>query len=111
MAYGHKIKEIRQQSGLSQKDVADKMKINQTSVSDMEKAIYPPLNRIEQFCKVFDIKLWEFFVDNPQELNNYLPAGVYPEQIEFLKEFNLLPKEKQLGYLEAFIKIVELSEK
>lgn len=104
--YGNRIKKIVKKAGLSQKQVAQKLNVPESTFSNWIKVEYPPLEAIEKICGVMNIELWEFFLD---EKNIALKTGtIFPaEQMNFLKIFNQLPSKKRELILEGFVKIVE----
>ncbi len=110
MNYGIKLKSIRENAGLYQKDLADKINTNQGNISFWEKSSYPPLDAIEKICNALNIKVWEFFIEDPEELKNYMPSWIQPQQLTFLELFNQLPEKKQLKYLNAFTEILMADE-
>ncbi|MCP4131048.1 MAG: helix-turn-helix domain-containing protein [bacterium] len=107
--YGKKIKEYRKEKNLSQAELAEKTQMGQTSISAWEKSAYPPLEFIEKSLEVLkpELLLWEFFIEDLNQLNNYIPSWIKPDQLEFLKKFNSLPVEKQKHLLKVFNDIIE----
>ena len=60
MKFGNDIKKCRKDIGLSQKDVASKMGVNQSSVSDWENDISrPDYETLFELCKLFNVTLYE----------------------------------------------------
>lgn len=87
-SFGNRMKDIRTRAGMTQKECADKMGLAQPNLSDLEKSVHPPLNRIEQFCQIFNMELFEFFIDDPGQLKNYLPSYITKDDAEILKILN-----------------------
>lgn len=102
--YGERLKQIRSRNGLTLEDVGKKLGVRHSTVAGWEKSSYPPLKGIEKICRLFNVPLLEFFAGK-DELDNYMPSWLMPEQIVFLKSFSEIPKEKQKGLLSAFITI------
>jgi transcriptional regulator with XRE-family HTH domain len=104
--YGKRLKEVIKKSGINQRELSKIINTPETTISGWIKQYYPPLENIEKVCNALKISLSDFFMDGKN--NNYnLPPGISQEQIEFLNNFNNLPKKRQIALLEAFIKIVE----
>ncbi len=107
--YGERLKILRKQASLTQEQLAIGIDEPRSNVSLWEKQAYPPLNFIIKAVAYLkpDQKLWEFFVDDMDEVDKLLPAWVEPEQIEFLKIFNSLKPEIREQLLSGFLSIVK----
>jgi transcriptional regulator with XRE-family HTH domain len=56
-AFGKVIKELREEAGLSQKELADYSEVDRTYISDLERGIYnPTLNVIYKLAQILKIK-------------------------------------------------------
>ncbi len=66
MHWGTRIHRIRTTSLYSCYEVAKHLGVHTSTECDWEKMEYPPLNRIEQFCSIFDITLSEFFMEEKE---------------------------------------------
>jgi transcriptional regulator with XRE-family HTH domain len=86
--YGELLKNLRKDSNFSQKDLAEKLNVRQGTVSAWEKSAYPPLDAIEKVCNYFNKPMWEFFLDDPVKLKNYIPPYITPDDAEILKILN-----------------------
>ena len=64
MTLGQKIKSARLARGMTQKELADKLLVDQTAVSNWEKGKNPPLPKYrKQLCKIFDCTEEEIMED------------------------------------------------
>lgn len=60
MKFGENFKNIRKQCGLSQQDVADKLQIKQSSVSDWENDVSrPDYEKLIALAELYDVTLYE----------------------------------------------------
>lgn len=60
MNFGENFKNIRKQCGLSQQEVADKLQIKQSSVSDWENDVSrPDYGKLIALAELYDVTLYE----------------------------------------------------
>ena len=60
MNFGENFKNIRKQCGLSQQEVADKLQIKQSSVSDWENDVsHPDYEKLIALAELYDVTLYE----------------------------------------------------
>ena len=60
MNFGENFKNIRKQCGLSQQEVADKLQIKQSSVSDCENDVSrPDYEKLIALSELYDVTLYE----------------------------------------------------
>lgn len=60
MTFGENFKNIRKQCGLSQQEVADKLQIKQSSVSDWENDVSrPDYEKLIALAELYDVTLYE----------------------------------------------------
>ncbi|MBS6461036.1 MAG: helix-turn-helix transcriptional regulator [Clostridium sp.] len=60
MNFGENFKNIRKQCGLSQQEVADKLQIEQSSVSDWENDVSrPDYEKLIALAELYDVTLYE----------------------------------------------------
>lgn len=60
MNFGENFKNIRKQCGLSQQEVADKLQIKQSSVSDWENDVScPDYEKLIALAELYDVTLYE----------------------------------------------------
>lgn len=60
MNFGENFKNIRKQCGLSQQEVADKLRIKQSSVSDWENDVSrPDYEKLIALAELYDVTLYE----------------------------------------------------
>ncbi len=106
--YGQRIKELRIFHKISQKVMAEKMEIAQSSLSDMENSIWPPLNRINQFCEIIKIPLYEFFIEEESKLESWLPSYIKPEDAQLLKILNTqISQERRIEIKKIYLDILK----
>lgn len=56
-AFGKVIRELRDQRGLSQQELADYSEVDRTYLSDLERGLYyPTLNTVYKLAEIFKIK-------------------------------------------------------
>lgn len=97
-----KIKELREEMQMTQKELADKVNNMQRNVSNWENGTsQPDLETIVKLADAFEVTLDELFG------RIALPAGVQPSTAEqqLLRAFRRLPAEKRqvfLQFLETF---------
>lgn len=61
MNFGENFKNIRKQCGLSQQEVADKLQIKQSSVSDWENDVSrPDYEKLIALSELYDVTLYEW---------------------------------------------------
>ena len=60
MEFGKFFKECRKESGLSQKDVAERLGIHQSNVSDWENSISrPDYEKLIELAKIYNVTLYQ----------------------------------------------------
>lgn len=70
---GRKLKQLRKSKKLSQQELADKIKITRSTISNYEIGRRTPhLKDLQKFCKVFDVGLDYFGVEPKDEAFNLL---------------------------------------
>jgi transcriptional regulator with XRE-family HTH domain len=106
-SYGYRIKELRKLKDMQQSELAEKMQVAQSSLSELEKSTYPPLNRIEQVCEALNINIWEFFLDKSQIAKEY---NIHPDFIEICQMMNKIKKEKRIILLEHIRTALRLAQ-
>lgn len=70
MKIGHKLKHYREQKGLSQKDVAEKLFLSRQAISRWENdKNIPDIDNLQKLCKLYDISMDTLFqeMDENQE--------------------------------------------
>ena len=99
-----KIKELRKEKGLSQKELADLIPVNQTAVSQWDRGItYPSSNAIKRLCQIFE-KPSDIFLEietkaTPKEKGFKIPvfgnvaAGIPISAIEDIVDFEEISEE------------------
>ena len=70
---GSKIKELRAKAGMSQKELADKVDLTPSFISQMESnQIIPSLNSFIQICKVFGVSLSDTFEKKSEDIQSLI---------------------------------------
>lgn len=65
IALGNYIKEAREQKGMSQQELGDKLGLSQTYISYVEKGGRElPFRKVLEFCKELDVSLNDFLENN-----------------------------------------------
>ena len=88
MSFGHKLKTLRKQRGLTQKELAEKLFLSQSSITRFEKdEILPTSETLSKIANYFDVSI-DFLLDrpqSPQKKNSNLEKALN-EAIEELKD-------------------------
>ncbi|MGG0777433.1 helix-turn-helix domain-containing protein [Bacillus rugosus] len=88
MSFGHKLKNLRKQRGLTQKELAEKLFLSQSSITRFEKdEILPTSETLSKIANYFDISI-DFLLDRPQppQKKNSNLEKAFNEAIEELKD-------------------------
>ena len=116
MSINERIKQIREVLGLTQQELAFKLKIGQSTIADVEKGrIYPNQNYVKGLHEIFDINLnWLIcgsgkmknqinFVEEPESIykknNDEIEKSLLLDMIKLLEENKTLMEEKLKRYL------------
>lgn len=92
---GNKIKILREEAALSAKNLANKVGIDPSQISKIEKgASNPSLDTLARICQALNISLSDFFAESDLELNH--------EQRQLLKHSKDLTEE-QVQILNKFL--------
>lgn len=86
--YGKKIKWMREHYGYSQRELANKIGVPPSTISFWEKSEYPSLEGIVKICNAFNLNIWEFFIDDHNELKKILPSFITIEDATLIKIIN-----------------------
>ncbi|QPZ41501.1 helix-turn-helix transcriptional regulator [Bacillus halotolerans] len=88
MSFGHKLKTLRKQRGLTQKELAEKLFLSQSSITRFEKdEILPTSETLSKIANFFDVSI-DFLLNRPQPLpkKNSNLEKAFNEAIEELKD-------------------------
>jgi transcriptional regulator with XRE-family HTH domain len=67
MNVGYKIKELRRQKGWLQREFADKLGVNQQTVSGWENGVIEPtISKLKKIADVFGVKV-DYFKEDPED--------------------------------------------
>ncbi len=105
MNYGKKLKETIAASEFSQNDIAPKVGVTPQGVSSWTKKSYPPLEAIETICKIVNIPVWEFFIEDTREI-----FGASESALHLARRIDNLPDEKKDRALKQMNEILDLIE-
>ncbi|MCY8187656.1 helix-turn-helix domain-containing protein [Bacillus spizizenii] len=92
MSFGHKLKTLRKQRGLTQKELAEKLFLSQSSITRFEKdEILPTSETLSKIANYFDVSI-DFLLDRPQppQKKNSNLEKAFNEAIEELKDEDTL---------------------
>jgi transcriptional regulator with XRE-family HTH domain len=124
MSVNEKIRLIRETKGLTQEQVAEKLKISVNSYGDIERGNNDvKLSRLEQIAELFEIKLSELFgltekgtlniyfsgIECEQNENNRLYIGASSIELEKqlliieLKDKEIAMKDREITYLKEML--------
>jgi len=102
MHYGNKLKWLIKNKGLSQRDVAQRLNVPETTLSGWTLNEYPPLDAIESVCRVLQIPVSRFFAEDSDSY-----VEVSPEEMQLLKAFGEFPEERR----KELLRIIEMLKK
>lgn len=106
--FGYKIKELRKNAGISQKELAGRIGITPPNLSQWEGMAIPPLEGIMKVCHELGIPLWSFFSDGSGDRGHDMPSWMKPEYMAFIQHLSNLPEEVQKQLLEHFTGIISM---
>lgn len=73
MRFGSNFRVIRKRSGLTQKEVADKLGIHQSNISDWENDVgRPEYEKLIELAVIYDVSLYELLMVDDPLLNDRL---------------------------------------
>lgn len=98
--WGNRIQTLLNEKGIKQKELAKKINVTPSNISQLVGNSYPPIEKIEQICSALNIKLWEFFYEADTEMPDYVRLGLSEIDLEILKKIKKLPFEKQEKFWE-----------
>lgn len=103
--YGKKIKDLRREKEISQKELAARVGISPPNLSQWEAMTLPPLEGIIKVCQELEIPLWQFFLTEEETVTDFMPPWFRQEHLEFIKELSQLPEDLQDTLLKSFTEI------
>lgn len=98
MTFGEKIYKLRKENGLSQEDLADKLKVSRQSISKWETDCgYPETEKIIKLAKIFNVTIDYLLVEDNTLIseNKETKDGLYVNR-EKIEEFLLYENKKTL---------------
>ncbi len=104
--FGGKLKKLRKDAGISQKELAERIGISPPNLSQWESMALPPLEGIIKVCSELQVPLWEFFLSDTDAAQDFLPQWFREEHVEFIRKISELPEELQDQLLKNFSEIV-----
>lgn len=102
---GKKLKDLRKETRISQKELAARIGISPPNLSQWESMALPPLEGIMKICHELGMPLWKFFLSSEETAEDFLPPWFRPEHMEFIKKISRLPEELQDQLLKNFSEI------
>lgn len=93
--FGNKIKTERKRCGLTQKQLADKLGVKNTTVSNWEKDLNrPDADMVELLCGIFGITVGELY-GGPAEPSSAAPDILDELDVAFLGDYGELTEENK----------------
>lgn len=85
MFRGERLRYLRKQENMTQEDLAKKLDLKRSTVTNMEvNRITPPLKTLETLVKIFDVSI-EYFLDETVSNSNQLPF-IIPKKFSYRSE-------------------------
>jgi len=82
---GERLRYLRKQENMTQEDLAKKLDLKRSTVTNMEvNRITPPLKTLETLVKIFDVSI-EYFLDETVSNSNQLPF-IIPKKFSYRSE-------------------------
>ncbi len=101
MKFGDNLRKLRKDAGLSQEELADKVKVSRQSVSKWETGeAYPEMNNILQLCKIFNCEINSLVNDNMADLES-LDEEIKMKVVKLKNE-----KQRRLKILSKIIYVI-----
>jgi transcriptional regulator with XRE-family HTH domain len=105
---GEKLKHLRENKGYSMREVADRIDIAPSYISQIEKGRIPSLDKLKKLCNVYDVPVSYLFGDGEFELPNEIKEkGV--KWISFIDKME--KKELEPEDIERLLDILKLLNK
>lgn len=102
MNIAEKLRELRVQSGLSQKDAAEKAGVHVKTLSSFETGARTDSMKVDQLqalCRTYGVTLAEFFVNEPESFTTTPSQNAF---FDLLSDVFSLSEEKQAQLLTAY---------
>lgn len=125
MKFGEKLKKIRIDQGLSQRQVGERLNVSQQTIAQYERAVFPPkaktMDRLASALELSPEELWlrtSTYPDRDKEILKQLD-GITPNDVFSLNEAILIPLIKELNdkglsktykYISDLLKIPEYTK-
>ena len=101
MKFGDNLKKLRKSAGISQEELAEKVKVSRQSVSKWETGeAYPEMNNILQLCKIFGCNINSLVNDNIEDLES-LGEEIKMKVVKFKEE-----KQKKIKTLSKVVMVI-----
>lgn len=108
--YGTKLKTLIKESGYTLKEISEKIEVPASTIASWYKSEYPPLDSIIKICQFFKINLWEFFINDNEDLKKLLPGFISSEDINMLKLVNTkMDVEQRIKVKKVFLEVIKLA--
>ena len=108
IGYGTKLKNLIKDSGYTLKEISERIDVPASTIASWYKSEYPPLDSIIKMCEFFKINVWEFFINDNEELKKILPSFISTDEINMLKLINTrMDVEQRIIVKKAFLEIIK----
>lgn len=94
MHCGGRLKYLIEQSGISKGEFAAKIERPPQTLSGWFNDYDIKLDNIRDCCKVLNIQLWEFFLEDDNKIPTYVTLGLDEMDVKIINKIKKLPKEK-----------------
>lgn len=99
----NKIKELRKSKGMSQKELADLLYVNQTAVSQWERGItYPNQNTIKKLADYFDVTI-DCLLGHEKMPSDNAPESISSKITDLFNQLDDNQQKIALDYLEFLL--------
>ncbi len=112
--YGEKLKRLRVNAFITQKNIATKLKISQQAYSDLENGLTKfSIEKVKKICKIFNISSEEFLTlpTNQRKINVNKPDSYALKVLKMHYEVLLLEKEIEIKELQIQVKHLTKNKK
>ncbi len=107
--HGLKIKKLIKDSGDKLKEVSEAINVPSSTIASWYNLEYPPLDGVKKICDYYKITLWQFFLDDYDELKEYIQDFIETEDAALLKLINTrMSIEERIQIKKAFLEVAKL---
>lgn len=112
--YGEKLKRLRVNAFITQKNIATKLKISQQAYSDLENGLTKfSIEKVKKICKIFNVSSEEFLTlpTNQRKINVNKPDSYALKVLKMHYEVLLLEKDIEIKQLQIQVKHLTKNKK